>query len=116
MWARVVETMLACWLAASPLVFERADATARLWAVDLAAAALVATFALASYWPPTRQAHLAIIAVALTLTAMGMWVPYPSPPTEQNHILVGLLLVLFAIIPNEASQPPKAWEEFEERA
>jgi hypothetical protein len=47
---------------------------------------------------------------------MGMWVPYPSPPTEQNHILVGLLLVLFAIIPNEASQPPKAWEEFEERA
>jgi hypothetical protein len=113
MWARVVETMLACWLAISPLVFHRGDATATLWCIDLAAAALVAVLALASYWPPTRHAHVAIIAVALALIAAGMAAPYPPAPSDQNHLAVGLLLLLFAIVPNQAAQPPKAWQTFD---
>jgi hypothetical protein len=111
MWARVVETMLACWLAISPLIFRGAAATATLWMIDLATAALVALFALASFWPPTRHAHLAIIAVASALITAGMLSSYPPEPTDQNHILVGLLLLLFAIVPNEATHPPKAWQE-----
>jgi hypothetical protein len=109
MWARVVETMLACWLALSPLIFRRAEAPASLWAIDLAAAALIALFALASFWPPTRRAHLAILAVALALIAAAIAAPYPPAPSDQNHVLVGLLLLLFAIVPNEATQPPRSW-------
>lgn len=112
MWARVVEIMLACWLAVSPLVFRQVEATATLWAIDLAAAALIAVFALASFWPPTRHAHLAIIAVSGALIAAGMMSPYPPSPTDQNHILVGLLLLLFAIVPTEATLPPRTWQEF----
>ena len=114
MWARVVEIMLACWLAISPAILHGASATAKLWTVDLATAALVATFALLSYWPPTRHAHLVTIAAALALIAAGM-APYPPAPPDQNHILVGLLLLLFAIVPNEASRPPRAWREVDER-
>ncbi len=115
MWARVVETMFGCWLALSPLIFRGAEAPATLWAIDLAAAALVAVLALASYWPPARHAHLGLIGVGLALVAVGMATDYPPAPADQNHIVVGLLLLLFAIIPNEAAQPPRAWEEFDER-
>ena len=114
MWARVVEIMLACWLAVSPLVFRQAEATATLWAIDLAAAALIAVFALASFWPPTRHAHLAIIAVSGALIAAGMMSPYAPSPTDQNHILVGLLLLLIAVVPSDASRPPASWESFDE--
>lgn len=111
MWARVVEVMIACWLAVSPPVFRGADASGACWAFDLVIAGLTATIALASYWPPTRHAHLLLIAVAGVLIGAGMWAPSPTP-LDQNHILVGLLLLLFAIIPNEASRPPAAWHEY----
>jgi hypothetical protein len=114
MWARVVEIMLACWLAISPPVFYGADATSAQWAFDLAAAALIATLAAVSYWPPARLAHLGIILPALALIAFGMWASSPTP-LDQNHIVVGLLLLLFAIIPNEATQPPRAWQDYTSR-
>jgi hypothetical protein len=114
MWARVVETMLACWLAISPLIFRGAEASAYLWSIDLAAAALIAVLALSSYWPPARHAHLGIILVALGLIAAGMLSAYPPTPPDQNHILTGLVLLLFAIVPNNATQPPDAWRTFDD--
>jgi hypothetical protein len=30
----------------------------------------------------------------------------------QNDLLTGLLLLMLAIVPNEASLPPQAWREF----
>jgi hypothetical protein len=110
MWARVVEFMLGCWLAISPFVFAHPPESASLWATDWIAACLVIAFALVSYWPPLRRMHLATIAVACALVAIGrLSQPAPLPPALQNEIVVGLLLLMFALVPSHASQPPVAW-------
>ena len=35
----------------------------------------------------------------------------PGPPAAQNEIMVGLMLLVLAIIPNEASEPPVPWRD-----
>lgn len=110
MWARVVEIMLGCWLAISPLVFRASAADAGLWAMDLAAAALVITLAVVSYLPKLVHAHLAILAVAAWLATAAYLAPgSPPPPTAQNHLMVALLLAMFALVPSDASKPPRRW-------
>lgn len=67
-------------------------------------------------WPPLRYAHVAIMVVALWLSGFGFWTSgHPAPPALQNDILVGLLLLMFAIIPNNANLPPLAWRRLELR-
>jgi hypothetical protein len=113
MWARVVEVMLGCWLALSPFIFRHAADQPALWFNDLFCSLAVLTFALLSFWHPLRQAHLAICGVALWLIGFGVLAsPHPAPPALQNHILVGLLLLMCAIVPNEASLPPRPWRDF----
>lgn len=113
MWGRVVEVMLGCWLAASPFIFRHAAEERRLWANDLCCAFAVVTLALLSFWPPLRQAHIAIAGIALWLIGFSyLTSSHPAPPALQNDLLVGLLLPIFAIIPNEANLPPRAWREF----
>lgn len=112
MWARVVEVMLGCWLAVSPFVFRHSPDDRMLWFNDLLSALVVMVLALISFWPPLRFAHIAIFAVGLWLIALGFLGPYPTPPALQNDLVVGLLLLIFAIVPNDANQPPQAWREF----
>jgi hypothetical protein len=108
-----VEVMLGCWLAISPFVFRHPASEWKPWANDLACACAVVAFALLSYWPPLKHAHLATGVVALWLIGYGYFAaPHPLPPAMQNELLTGLLLALFAIIPNEANQPPQMWREF----
>ncbi len=110
MWARDVEVMLGVWLIISPFVFVHSDEATLLWASDFAAGGLVATFAALSYWRPTRHAHLLTLLVALWLVAFGRFgAASPLPPGMQNEIVIGLLLMMFAIIPNYATQPPDVW-------
>lgn len=110
MWARDVEFMLACWLVASPFVFGHGADDTFLWAHDLAVAAVVASLALLSYWRPTRYAHLGIVLVALWLIGYGRFAQgSPPPPALQNHMVIGMLLLMFAIVPNRAGEPPEAW-------
>jgi hypothetical protein len=107
--------MLGCWLAVSPFVFRHAAAERWLWANDFACACAVVALALLSYWPPLRHAHLALGGVALWLMGFGYFAaPHPLAPALQNDLLIGLLLALFAFIPNEANLPPPAWREFYE--
>lgn len=109
MWSRVVECMLGCWLLVSPFVYQHGDEGA-LWAADFIAAPLVIVLALLSYWPPTRHAHLGISVVALFMILFGRLADGGAPgPGFQNHILIGLLLLMFAIVPNCASRPPRTW-------
>jgi len=115
MWPRIVETMIGMWLAMSPFIFGHpADATMR-WVTDLGAAAAVVVLALASYWHRMKRAHLAILIIAAWLVGFGFTQPYPTPPALQNDLVVGLLLLMFAIIPNETTQPPQAWRAYLEK-
>ncbi|WP_350494702.1 SPW repeat domain-containing protein [Roseiconus lacunae] len=108
MWGRVVEIMTAVWIAASPFVFGVQDDPVLLWA-DQSIALTICLLAGLSYWRPTRHAHLLILAVAIGLTIWGRFAELPPSPPHQNHIVVGLFLLMIALIPNQASQPPNAW-------
>ncbi|MFG0266180.1 MAG: hypothetical protein ACF8AM_13695 [Rhodopirellula sp. JB055] len=108
MWGRVVEIMTAVWLAASPFVFGIQSDTTVLWADQTIALAICVLSGL-SYWHPTRRAHLLILVVAIGLTAWGRFAELPPTPIHQNHIVVGLFLLMIALIPNDASRPPAAW-------
>jgi hypothetical protein len=112
MWARAVEFMFGLWLLVSPFVFRHPpDATGR-WATDLASALAIMTLASLSYWRKARRAHLGQMAVAAWLVGYGYLAGgHPSPPACQNEMLVGLTLLLFAIIPTEANEPPRLWRE-----
>ena len=113
MWARVIEVMLGCWLAMSPFIFRHSAEDRVLWFNDLFAAMVVIMLALVSFWRPLRFAHVANLVITLWLIAFGFWAsPYPAPPALQNNIVVGLLLLMFAMIPNEATRPPRPWRDF----
>ncbi len=112
MWARVVEVMLGCWLGLSPFIFRHTAEEKGFWVNDLLCGFAVVTLALASFWHPLRHARIAIAAIALWLILFGFLTAPPAPPASQNHILTGLLLLMFAIIPNEANLPPRAWRTY----
>jgi uncharacterized membrane protein YbaN (DUF454 family) len=104
--------MLGCWLALSPFIFRHTADQETFWINDLLSALIVMVLALLSFWYPLRHAHLAICLVALWLIGFGYFAsPHPSPPALQNDILLGLLLLMLGIIPNEASLPPRPWRE-----
>lgn len=111
MWARIVECMLGIWLLMSPFIFHHTDDALGLWINDLAVGCILVVLSLASYWRPTAWAHWLILPVAMWLIGFGRF--GSTPPLAgslQNEIIVGLLLLIFAIIPNHASCPPHEWE------
>lgn len=109
MWPRNVEAMLALWLALSPFIFDVSARHSGVWAVDLAAAVLILVLSLGSYWRPLHRAHLGTAIVGLAVLLIGYVQPRPVPSWHQNHVVVGLLLIMFAIIPGRASLPPSPW-------
>lgn len=117
MWARVAELMIGLWLVISPLVFRGTESVDRFAPIDVSVGALVVIFSLLSFWRRTEWAHFGTALVALGMGAFAYlaW-ERPGPPAAQNEIAVALLLVLLAIIPNEASEPPKPWREGATRA
>jgi hypothetical protein len=110
MWSRVVEIMLGCWLLMSPFLFTHpTDATA-LWVNDLVCGTAVILFGVFSYWGPTRQAHLLSLAVGTWLIAFAYREGFGEPSAaSQNHVILGLLLLMFAIIPNDAAEAAQGW-------
>lgn len=111
MWGRVVEIMTGVWLLLSPFIFGVQRDPAILWG-DIGTAILIWILAGASYWPPLRHSHWFILLVAAGLIVVGRFSSaMPASPAQQNHIFVGLFLLMIAIIPNEASQPPIQWRE-----
>ena len=106
MWPRFVEMALGAWLVASPFVL--APASQELSVNARVTGPVVLALAVLSSWKLTRLAHLAIVPVSLWLTAFG-WLHSgePAPAQAQNALLVGLLLFMFAIVPNHATLPPR---------
>ena len=110
MWGRVVEIMIATWLALSPFIFRAQESATLVW-IDCSTAFAIALLAALSYWPPTRHAHLLTLVIAAALVVYGRFAELPPPPAQQNHIVIGLLLLMIAVIPNLASSPPMQWRE-----
>jgi hypothetical protein len=111
MWSRVVEVMLGCWLLISPFVFAHPSDAAALWINDLSCGSAVIVFGLFSYWRPTQHAHLLSLAVGTWLVAFAYRQGFGEPsPASQNHLILGLLLLMFAIIPNDAAEAAPAWD------
>lgn len=113
MWPRAIEVMLGCWLALSPFIYRHPKDETALWVVDLTAGALVIILALMSFWTKTIRAHLGILVVAAGLVAFGyLYQPHPAPPALQNNVLMGWLLIMFAIMPSQVNIPPRVWREY----
>ena len=110
MWPRVIEGMLGCWLLVTPLVFRGTPAVEDYTTSALVSGAVIIVMALLSFWEPTRLARFVTLGVSLWLALHGYFAAErPGPPAAQNEIMIGLTLLLMAIIPNEASRPPRAW-------
>jgi len=114
MWARVIECMLAGWLAISPFVFRMTVDDTWLWANALSGAVLVAVPAMLSFHASLKRIHLLHLITATWLIAIGAWSHdmAPPPPAYQNFVVVGLLLLMFAVVPSHSTRPPKAWRRF----
>jgi len=112
MWSRVVEIMFGCWLLMSPFIFSHTASQPELWINDLTCGAGIIVLALCSYWKPLSYAHLLSIAIAAWLIAFAYWPGFgEATPPSQNHLVIGFLLLMFAIIPNNASQPAPEWRD-----
>jgi hypothetical protein len=114
MWPRVIEGMLGCWLLVTPFVFRGTTAVEDYTTSAIVSGGVVIVMAVLSFWEPTRLARFVTLGVSLWLALHGYFAAErPGPPAAQNEIMIGLTLLLFAIIPNEASQPPRAWRHQE---
>lgn len=110
MWSRMIEVLIGGWLCASPFVFRHPDLQSGWWINDLATGGCIIAFSLLSFWHPTRRAHLLNLLVATWLVAFAYFQGLAdAPPASQNHLAVGVTLLMFAIIPNHASDPPESW-------
>lgn len=116
MWPRVIEISLGVWLAVSPFVFEYdLDGDRFLWWNGYLCAAAAIAAALVSFKPRLERAHAVTVAVGLWLVATGyLFVPFAAevPPEFQNFVMVGWLLVMFAVLPSRSDTPPRAWEDW----
>jgi uncharacterized membrane protein YdcZ (DUF606 family) len=111
MWSRVTEILLGCWLIASPVVFGHAHDDSARWIMDVGVGGAVVLLAAASYWRRTQHAHLLLLLVACVLIGLAYSQFGDPPPAAQNRASVGLLLLMFALIPNRATQPPPSWAD-----
>jgi hypothetical protein len=115
MWARVVEIMLGAWLVISPLVFRDTPDLERYIVNDMVSGSLVIAFALLCFWRRATRAHLATLVLGAWLAGFGYFsAPRPGPPAAQNEIVLGLLLMVFAVVPTEAARPPEQWRARQE--
>lgn len=116
MWARIIEFMLVLWLALSPFIFRYPPQQTFLWKSDFICAFLVALFALVSFWNPLKRMHLLTIGVALWLWGSGyMAFPDKASLSEQNGVVIGIILSMLAIVPSHSSRVSPSWERFIEK-
>ncbi len=113
MWARVVEFMLACWLAISPFIFAYPSDVSFFWVNDFATSVVIGFFSLISFYRPLKKMHLCNLLVSAYLIAL----PYifkdsPMQPALQNYMVLGLIFFMLAIVPTDASHQPKPWRDF----
>lgn len=107
MWARISEVILGLWLFLSHFIFNTQESS------DFINGALILVFALLSYKETLNKMHLFQIIPAASLIYLGYTYPSePLPFAYQNYILTALTLLMFAVIPSNASDHPRPWKKF----
>jgi hypothetical protein len=107
MWARVFEIILGIWLSISHFIFSIKGVN------DFIATFFIFIFAILSYSDRLNKMHLLQVIPAGWLLYTAYTYPTPFLPFGiQNHILVALTLLMFAVIPSKASDPPRPWKRF----
>ena len=111
MWARHFEVFLAIWLSLSWLIFRYPKDATWLISHDFIIAAVIASISLLNY--KYRYIHLLNLIPAFWLmgTAFFSYSPVTYAP-HQNAMVLGLLLLMFVVIPPYSSQPPQEWENY----
>lgn len=110
MWARICEWILAVWLMAGGWLFEGATEAAPSWPHDMAVGMGIILVSALSLRRGLNRLHLLVIPAALWLLGIGFTTSTTPPPAlYQNYIATGLVLLMFAIVPNRASHPPPLW-------
>jgi hypothetical protein len=98
------------WLVGSPWIFQYSNSW--FYWNDIVSGCAVILLAAASFAHPTRWAHLVIGAVAVWLGASAYFgFDRPGPPAAQNEIVIAVLMLMFFLIPNQASKPPEPWRD-----
>lgn len=107
MWPRVVEVMLGAWLVITPLVFRGTDDVDRYAVNAVVSGAIVIVASLMAVWRRTGWMRFVTLATSCWLAGHGyLSAVRPGPPAAQNEITIGLVLLLFAILPNDVNREP----------
>lgn len=108
MWPRYTEIVIGAWIVISAFVYPAAPAEI---VNRVVCGSLIAVCAIASFRFRTRYAYLLNFFVASWLIVHAWFASsYPAAPVYQSDILIGLVELMFAIIPNDAFRPPRGWD------
>jgi peptidoglycan/LPS O-acetylase OafA/YrhL len=110
MWPRYCEVLLALWLIASGSVLDNSD-PAQYRLVSVVAGILILILDLLSITLYKRYAYLLVLAVAFALLAFSFLLAPAEAQGTQNLVIVALLLMIFGVLPTEATQPPLSWRK-----
>ena len=113
-WPRYCEMLLSLWLLAALWTLNYGDSNI-FRAVNIAAAAGILLLDILSVTLYKRYAYLGVLGIALGLLVHAYFAMPPEAAGTQNNIIVALLLLMFAILPTEATLPPPSWREFHEK-
>lgn len=109
MWPHTVIALLGLWLALSPLIFDMDPSRLSLWFHEMAVGVLV--MGLAGFSAFRKLDYLRLFTAFVAFYLLGrayFFFSHPRPPVEQNHFVVGLLILMFVILPRWANLPPEA--------
>ncbi len=112
-WPRYCEMLLGVWLLVAPWIINYGDLN--IPTGNIAAATAILLFDILSITLYKRYAYLMVLGVAAGLLIHAFFVMPPQTAGTQNNIIVALLLLMFAILPTEATLPPPSWREFYKR-
>ena len=112
MGARHAEFGFGLWMLVAPWLFGHAQDRPALLAHDLVVAALLLLVPLLCYHRALERLHLLLLPVAAWTIGFGWWHARTDPlPAFQNHVLLGMCVLMTAIIPSRATEPPRAWRD-----
>ena len=109
MWARMIQLMIGVWLLISPFIFPALIGRQTSMAPELlfgAVFVLLAMLGCMQRFAIAANTLSFFFAGALTLFAYFS-VSGELPPVEQNRLICGILIAMFAIIPLDTINPPQ---------